>query len=117
MATSKGSNANTGHSFLLNDEELETLSGKRGRKPTDSEYLEDVRNALKTPGEVYGIRLSDTVKAPWVSAQVRKAFKQLEIESSDFTVYNREEKGFVAYIYSPKLDEDAAEDAAEESAE
>lgn len=97
-------NASHGKTFELNDSELETLKSTRGRKPEPSVYLAEVTNAKENPGTAFGVSLSETVKAPWVMAQLRKAAAQLEIDSKVFTVYNREENksndhpfGFVAY--------------------
>lgn len=95
-------NANKGSLFELNDSELESLKSTRGRKATPSVYLAEVSQAMES-GEAnpVGIRLSATVKAPWVQAQLRKAAKELGIEKR-ITIYNREEKGFVAFVVKPE---------------
>jgi hypothetical protein len=108
--TDKASNKGTSTTaFLLEDDELAELEGKRGRKATDSEYLAEVDEALAHRGDVYGIKCAKpgdtnpaTPKAAWVAAQIRKGFKQREIDIKFYTVYNREEKGFVAFVAKPE---------------
>lgn len=97
-------NASVGKLFELNDSELDTLKSTRGRKPEPSVYLAQVANAQENPGVAFGVSLTETLRAPWVMAQLRKAAAQLEIDSKNLTVYNREENksddhphGFVAY--------------------
>jgi len=94
--------ANKGSLFELNDDELASLKSTRGRKATPSVYLAEVTAALESKSEnPTGVRLSATVKAPWVQAQLRKAAKELGIEKR-ITIYNREEKGFVAFVIKPE---------------
>lgn len=93
--------ANKGKLFDLNDEELESLKSTRGRKATPSVYLAEVESAVQAnDGRPVGIRLSATVRSPWVQAQLRKASKALGLEKR-MTIYNREEKGFVAFVIKP----------------
>lgn len=97
-------NANKGTLFELNDDELDSLKSTRGRKATPSVYLAEVREAVERGDETpVGIRLSATVKSPWVQAQIRKAAKELGVEKR-VVVYNREEKGFVAFKVKNELD-------------
>ncbi len=93
---------NKGTLFELNDDELSSLKSTRGRKATPSVYLPEVTAALESKSDnPVGVRLSATVKAPWVQAQLRKAAKELGIEKR-ITIYNREEKGFVAFVVKPE---------------
>lgn len=99
----KASNATGGNTFILDDDELAVLRGRQGRKASPSVYLDQVSAALKT-GDTMGVQLTDTLSASWVGAQLRKAAKQLEIDSKRIKVYNREDvrtaahpHGFVAF--------------------
>jgi hypothetical protein len=96
-------NAGPGKDFILDDSELETLKSTRGRKEEKSPYLDRVQAAHDT-GDVKGIDLSATLKAPWVMSQLRKAAKQLGYDSKAITVFDRSENksdahphGFIAY--------------------
>jgi hypothetical protein len=103
MAVNKAEQNNTsGAAFLLNDDELESLASSRGRKAVPSVYAAEVAEAVKHPGDKFGLKCTATAKAAWIGAQLRKGFKDVGIESADYTVWNREEKGFVAFAYSPK---------------
>lgn len=121
MATSKNSETNAakqidnGGTFILSDAELTGLSGTRGRKSVDSVYLVEVQNAKDHPtvftakdglvsGDIHAIKITDTRKAAWIGPQLRKAAKQLGIDTKDFTVLDRSGSvtshapmGFVAY--------------------
>lgn len=121
MSTSKGAetNAAQGKAFVLNPNELTTLKTARGRKPTDSPYLDRVKVAMDSPttfdsegnlstGDVHGISLTENLKASWVRPQLYKAAKQLGLDSKRITVLDRSANtskdhphGFVAYWVSP----------------
>lgn len=108
MAANKALENKSGSAFLLDDDELASLVGTRGRKATPSVYAAEVKEALAHPGDKFGIRTTATSKAAWIGSQIRKAFKEAEVEVADYTVWNREEKGFVAFAYEPKPVEDSA---------
>lgn len=88
-STASETNAKQGNVFTLSEAELGTLTGTRGRKATDSVYLDEVTKALanathKTVSEaveaqaVNGIDLTAGLSPAWVGAQLRKAASQAE---------------------------------------
>lgn len=124
-ATASETNASIGSAFVLDDAELETLKSTRGRKEEPSVYLENVKRAVENendPKYVEGIQLTQTLKAPWVMAQIRKAVKQLGYESKTVTVYDRSANhdkkhpfGFIAFrMDTSKGTEESSEATASE---
>lgn len=119
MAAKPGSVSNAkalddGGKFTLDTSDLENLTGTRGRKPVDSVYLAEVENAMKNPtifkkgellqGDIHAIKVTETRKAAWIGPQLRKAAKQLGVDTKAFTVLDRTGSarpnaplGFVAY--------------------
>lgn len=90
--------------FKLSDDDLASLKSTRGRKATPSIYLAEVKAAMQALGEPQGIKLTGNMKASKVSAELRKAAKELKIEKQ-ITVFNREERGFVAFIVNKPKEE------------
>lgn len=121
--------------FLLNPAELASLTSARGRKATDSEYLEQVKAAQAFPttfnkdggivtGDVHGIAVTATKKASWIGPQLRKAAKQLGIDPKYFTVLDRSTSvseshpmGFVAYWVKPIVKDEPTDAVVENATE
>lgn len=103
------------HTFELDDAELSlVLSSRAGRAAKPSEFLEDVRNGIKS-GKPLGIPVTGTRKGAYIMGQLRKAEKQLKAtgempEGSTLQKWNREDsvnRPFVGFQYKPPTSEDA----------
>lgn len=102
---------NGGGSFVLGDAELTLLVSARGRKATDSVYLDDIKTAIANGDAMngVGVRITEARKGPWIAAQLRKGFKQLEVDPKDYSVFDRTEHGFIAYKVKPAAEETVSE--------
>lgn len=116
MAT-QAKNAPKSQAFKLGDEELAAVEGtrSRGRQATPSVYTAEVTESLNS-GEALGIRITETVKAPYVMAQLRKAAKQLSTDERPVkvTIWDRSERvggdpfvGFKAVYAEPAKADDS----------
>lgn len=114
-------NSTPSFQFQLSDDQIGSLKSKRGRAAQDSIFLENVRWANEHRGEYAGVKINGEpagAKVKWssnfVEGQLRKAAKQLNIKSSEITVYPRPSAvsddfpdGFVAFIVEDAKPENA----------
>lgn len=102
MATASASSKKTTtpkglHMFAVTEEMLnEGVKRGGGRTPTRSKYHDEVGAAAQAPGTVYGILITDDVKATTIISQLRVAAKAHGVKLS-VKLRDKAEKPFVGF--------------------
>lgn len=85
------------HAFILNPTQIASIESGRGRKPVDPAYLSDMKEMILRPGEYAGYRITQKAPASVITSKIRRAARECNLGTSDYSVYVREKDGFVSF--------------------
>lgn len=86
------------HYFQLTPKQLASVRNGRGRRTAPSELEPDVKDAIANhDGEYIGFKITSERTPNWIIGQLRKAARAQGLETKDYSIFNREAEGFVAF--------------------
>lgn len=83
--------------FILDPKQIASVEQGRGRKPVDQAYLKDMREMIANPGTYAGFMITDANPPALITSKIRRAARECDLGTGDYSVYVREREGFVSF--------------------
>jgi hypothetical protein len=87
--------------YKLDDKQVAKILLSRGRRSMPSIYLDAMEHATQHRGEYFGVDVTPELNPDWIKSQLRKAARQLGLDTHDFSVHDRTVDGFIGYTVHP----------------